>query len=74
MKCMGNGLPKIVHQQILNLKTYNTGWDTDDNKYNLPQNIGSRQKLLLANSGDPDQTPHNAASDLGLHCLPMYPF
>lgn len=37
MKCMGNGLPKIVHQQIL--KTYNTGWDTDDNKYNLPQNI-----------------------------------
>ena len=25
---------------------------------------------LLANSGDPDQTPHFAASDLGLHCLP----
>ena len=24
-----------------------------------------------ANSGDPDQTPHYAASDLGLHCLPM---
>ena len=23
-----------------------------------------------ANSVDPDQTPHNAASDLGLHCLP----
>ena len=22
-----------------------------------------------ANSGDPDQTPHYAASDLGLHCL-----
>ena len=21
-------------------------------------------------SGDPDQTPHSAASDLGLHCLP----
>ena len=20
---------------------------------------------------DPDQTPHSAASDLGLHCLPM---
>ena len=36
--------------------------------------FGSRQKLLLANSGDPDQTPHYAASDLGLHCLPMYPF
>ena len=30
----------------------------------------SRQKLLLANSGDPDQMPHYAASDLGLHCLP----
>ena len=29
---------------------------------------------LFANSGDPDQTSHpaasNAASDLGLHCLP----
>ena len=36
--------------------------------------FGSRQKLLLANSGDPDQTPHYAASDLGLHCLPKNPF
>ena len=25
---------------------------------------------LNANSVDPDQTPQNAASDLGLHCLP----
>ena len=25
---------------------------------------------LVANSGDPDQT-HSAASDLGLHCLPV---
>ena len=25
---------------------------------------------LFANSEDPDQTPHSAASDLGLHCLP----
>ena len=24
-----------------------------------------------ANSEDPDQMPHNVASDLGLHCLPM---
>ena len=23
-------------------------------------------------SEDPDQTPRSAASDLGLHCLPMY--
>ena len=26
---------------------------------------------LLANSTDPDQMPHSAASDLGLHCLPI---
>ena len=26
---------------------------------------------LFANSGDPDQTPHSAASDRGLHCLPI---
>ena len=25
---------------------------------------------LFANSGDPDQMPDSAASDLGLHCLP----
>ena len=26
--------------------------------------------FFFANSGDPDQTPHSAASDMGLHCLP----
>ena len=26
---------------------------------------------MFANSGDPDQTPRSAASDLGLHCLPV---
>ena len=26
---------------------------------------------LYANSGDPDQTPRSAASDLSLHCLPI---
>ena len=26
---------------------------------------------LFANSGDPDQTSRSAASDLGLHCLPI---
>ena len=26
---------------------------------------------LFANSDDPDQTPRSAASDLGLHCLPV---
>ena len=25
----------------------------------------------FANSEDPDQTPRSAASDLGLHCLPV---
>ena len=27
--------------------------------------------VLNANSVDPDQTPHSAASDRGLHCLLM---
>ena len=27
--------------------------------------------VFNANSVDPDQTPHNAASDQGLHCLPI---
>ena len=26
---------------------------------------------VFANSGDPDQTPQNAASDQGLYCLPV---
>ena len=26
---------------------------------------------LFANSGDPDQMLHSAASDLSLHCLPI---
>ena len=33
--------------------------------------IKSLKKLLFANSGEPDQTPRFAASDLVLHCLPM---
>ena len=35
----------------------------------LPYLIGVSE--LNANSVDPDQTPHLAASDLGPHCLPM---
>ena len=35
--------------------------------------FSSRQKLMLTNCGDPNQTLHYVASDLGLHCLPMYP-
>ena len=26
---------------------------------------------LYANSGDPDQSLHSVASDLGMHCLPI---
>ena len=29
------------------------------------------RKIMQANSGDPDQTPHFVALDLGLHYLPM---
>ena len=32
--------------------------------------ILDRKKILYANSVDPDRTPHSAASDLGLQCLP----
>ena len=28
-------------------------------------------EILLANNVDPDQVPHDVASDLSLHCLPM---
>ena len=35
----------------------------------LPRSI--EVPLSVANKVDPDQTPHSAASDLGLHCLPM---
>ena len=33
----------------------------------------SQRKMakVFANSGNPDQMPHSAASDLGLHCLPI---
>ena len=30
----------------------------------------SKTTGFVANSVDPDQTPHFAASDLGLHCFP----
>ena len=28
--------------------------------------------MACANSADPDQMPPDVASDLGLHCLPMF--
>ena len=36
-----------------------------------PFNAIVDEKTLLANIVDHDQTPHDVASDLGLHCLPM---
>ena len=30
-----------------------------------------KKAKLFANSGDPDQMPHSAVSDQGLHCLPI---
>ena len=33
-----------------------------------------KKKSRISNSVDPDQTPHVAASDLGIHCSPMFPF
>ena len=30
-----------------------------------------RWKILVANNVEPDQMPHDVASDQGLHCLPM---
>ena len=29
------------------------------------------EEILLANNVNPEQTPHNVESDLGLHFLPM---
>ena len=38
----------------------------------LDTRIPKRKMIgLFANSADPDQTPHSAASDLSLHCLPV---
>ena len=47
----------------------------------IPDQTGMRSKYhvnpkylngqVCANSVDPDQTPQNAASDQGLHCLPI---
>ena len=34
-------------------------------------NLKRNTQLCNANSVDPDQTPRVAASDLGLHCLPV---
>ena len=32
---------------------------------------GKESNQTKTNSGDPDQMPHYAVSDLGVHCLPI---
>ena len=34
-----------------------------------PLYTGHPKRSTLANNADPDQMPHNVASDQGLHCL-----
>ena len=38
------------------------------------RNLYKKMAACFANSGDPDQMPPSAASDLDLHSLPKYPF
>ena len=42
-----------------------------DQFFSVLRVVGRYFSYLSANSGNPDQTPHFAASDLGLHYLPM---
>ena len=41
--------------------------------FNIPCRPYDWDGQAWSNSVDPDQTPQNAASDLGLHCLPLSP-
>ena len=36
---------------------------------NLTHSYLEAHKRVMANNADPDQTPHNVASDQGLHCF-----
>ena len=47
------------------------GWENGP-EGNLRQFLLTLNHVIKANSTDPDQTPQNAASDLGLHCLPGF--
>ncbi|KAH3856139.1 hypothetical protein DPMN_098719, partial [Dreissena polymorpha] len=40
-----------------------------DDLYAGGDNLSAGEKKALTNSVDPDETPHDAASHLGLHCL-----
>ena len=45
------------------------GGSIDKNYENSVDFLNTFLKGPKANSADPDQTPHNMASDQGLHCL-----
>ena len=50
---------------------YDLLWMTNSFKYSILTHCSRENPKMgtQANSADPDQTPHNAASDQGLHCL-----
>ena len=52
-----------LDQSISNLRV--VGW------YYHSHSNSNRRFCKQTVEGDPDQTPHSVASDLGLHCLPM---
>ena len=62
VKLNGNSLYYYLEQSISVLR--DVGWYFSF-LFKMKENI------IEANSGDPDQMPHSAASDLGLHCLTM---
>ena len=46
---------------------------SEKSKEKYHNNPKSWDRQVFANSVDPDQMPHFAASDQGLHCLPYIP-
>ena len=60
-------MPNMI--DIFNLSKASFGNNSDKDKYRIDSKYLYIQALV--NSVDPDQTPHNAASDKGLHCLPV---
>ena len=57
-----SNIPRILEESIFDFR-YVRLYDVEIPKEKMVE--------LLANSGDPDQTPRSAASDRGLHCLPV---
>ena len=49
-------------------------WENGPERGFQTVSFSSLLPVVLTNSTGPDQTPRSAASDLGLHCLPMSQF